>query len=82
MANIKATVTSQGNNLKSKVNPQKSITVSEYKLNASVRLEDLINIDSTEISDGALLVYSSNTSNWKATTKIENPNTQVNGGHY
>lgn len=69
-------------NIKARVTPQKRITVSEYKLNASAKLTDLNDIDFTNIADGALLVYNSNTSTWVATTQIENPNTQVNGGHY
>lgn len=80
---IKATVTPQGNNIKSRVNPQKSISVTEYRVDASaIRLGDLVDVDTSAVSDGAVLVYSGNSVSFEATTQIQNPNTKVNGGHY
>lgn len=80
---IKGRVTPQGNRVKGQVNSQQKITVSEYRVNVDrILLGDLFNVDTTNASDGAVLVFNGNTANFEATTRIENPNTQVNGGHY
>jgi hypothetical protein len=83
MANITAKVTPQGNTLKSRVNPQQKLQVTEYRVDTSnLRLGDLFDVNTSGATDGAVLVYSGNTVSFEATTEIKNPNTQVNGGHY
>lgn len=83
MANIKATVTTQGNVLKSRVNPQKKLTVTEFKLNSStIRLGDLLDVDTSAASDGALLLYNDDQQKFEATPNLDNRNTKINGGHY
>lgn len=83
MANITAKITPQGNQLKSRVNPQEKLQVTEYRVSAAnLRLGDLFDVDTSNATDGAVLVYSGNTVTFEATTEIKNPNTQVNGGHY
>ena len=69
--------------IKAVVTPQKEIQVTEYKINASsLRLDDIFDVDTSGASDGAVLVYSGDTSTFQATTIIENENTEVNGGNY
>ena len=83
MANIQARITPQGNVVKGKLNPQKNISVTEYRVDTqNIRLTDLFDVDTSQASDGALLVFSGETGNFKATTELKNENTQVNGGHY
>ena len=72
MADIKATI-----------NPQKKIQVTEYKVNTqSISLGDLFDVDTSNSSDGGLLVFSSNTSTYEVKTELDNKNTKINGGHY
>jgi len=83
MSDIKARITPQGNLVKGQLNPQKKITVTEYKVDAqNLTLSKLNDIDLSNASDGAVLVYDGNTSFFVATTEIKNKNTEVNGGHF
>lgn len=83
MANITAKITPQGHTLKSRVTPQQKLQVTEYRVNSnSIRLGDLFDVDTSNVSDGALLVYNANSSTFEVTTEITNSNTLINGGHY
>jgi hypothetical protein len=48
----------------------------------STKLEDLADVDSTDLKDGALLTYILSTQTWKVTNVIENSNTEINGGFF
>jgi hypothetical protein len=79
---IKATVT-QGGKTTAKVTPQQNILVTNYQVSTSnIALNDLIDVETGNLQDGALLTYSSNTNTWRALSVIENPNTEVNGGFF
>jgi hypothetical protein len=79
---IKATVTPNGTTT-ARVTPQQSILVTNYQVNtSSVTLNDLVDVETGNLQDGALLSYNANTQSWKAITSIENPNTEVNGGFF
>lgn len=72
MANIKATLT-----------PRRNVQVTNFKLNASTfRVGDIFDVDASNATDGAFLVYNSSSNTWEATTQIENANTVINGGSY
>ena len=69
--------------IKARVNPQKRITVTEYKVNASnLRLGDLLDVDTSGAEDGALLLYNNSQSKFEATPNLDNSNTKINGGNY
>lgn len=69
-------------NIKARLNPKKSITVAEYRLNNNTRLSDLLDVDTSNVSDGGLLLYNADSQKFEATTEIDNNNTNINGGHY
>ena len=70
-------------NIKARLNPQKNITVSEYRLNTgNVRLSDLLDVDTSNASDGSFLLYNGDQQKFEATTELDNNNTNINGGHY
>lgn len=80
---INAVVTQGGIKTTAKVTPQQNILVTNYQVSSSnIALEDLINVESGNMQDGALLTYSATTQTWKALTVIENPNTEINGGFF
>lgn len=82
MTTIKAKVT-QGRLTKAKVTPQQEVLVTAYRVNSSnVSLSDLVDVAVTGALDGALLVYNGDSETWEAKTILENPNTEVNGGHF
>jgi hypothetical protein len=66
-----------------RVTPQNRVLVTNYQVNASnIRITDLFDVDTTAVSDGALLVYRANTENWVATVNLDNINTIINGGNF
>ena len=48
----------------------------------SGRISELIDVDLTNLSDGAVLVYNGTTLKFTSTTFIENPHTTIDGGSY
>ena len=82
MANIKATVTPNGVTM-AKVTPQQNVLVTNYQVSSSnIALNDLVDVNTGNLQDGALLTYVASTQTWKALSVIENPNTEVNGGFF
>ncbi len=82
MTTIKATVTQNGKTL-AKVTPQQNILVTNYQVStSSITLDDLVDVQTGNLQDGALLTYDATTQTWKALSVIENPNTEVNGGFF
>ena len=69
--------------IRASVNPQKRIQVTQYKVDLNnLSISDLGGIDASAASDGALLVYNSQSGNFEAKTIIDNANTVLNGGFY
>lgn len=82
MTNIRAIVTPNGVT-KAKVTPQQEILVTSYSVRSNdLNLNDLGDIDISQLADGALLVYDGDTQKWQATALIEKENTNFNGGHF
>jgi hypothetical protein len=80
--NIKAKLT-QTRAIGAKLNTNQNFLVTNYQLNASsIRLGDLIDIDVSGVSDGAVILYDETSSRWVATTRIDNINTIINGGNF
>jgi hypothetical protein len=70
-------------NIKAKITPNQSFLVTNYQINAStIRLVDLFDVDGTDQTDGAMLVYKATASKWVTTTQIDNINTIINGGNF
>ena len=80
--NIKAVVT-QGTTTTAKVTPQQNILVTNYQVSTSnITLDDLSDVVTGNLQDGALLTYDQPSQTWRAQTVIENPNTEINGGFF
>jgi len=70
-------------NIKATVNPNQRLLVTNYSVSGStLRLGDLFDVDTSNTTDGALLVFSGTTNKFEATDTLENVNTQINGGNY
>ena len=83
MTRIRASVNSARNSVQGLVNPQKKIQVTQYKVDAeNILFSDINGVDVDSASDGALLVYNSQSGNFEAKTIIDNANTVLNGGFY
>lgn len=69
--------------IKATINPQKKIQVTNYTVNAqNIRFGDLFDVDTSNSTDGGLLVYNGETSTFEVTPELNNTNTKINGGHY
>lgn len=80
---IKAVVTSSGDIVKARLTPQKNFLVTNYRINAaSITVGDLIDVNTSGATDGALLSYNGDNSQWEARTEIDNNNTIINGGNF
>ena len=80
---IKAVVTQNGDLIKAKATPQKNLLVTNYRLNVSdISFGDLQDVNTDAATDGSLLTYNGNTSQWEAKTEINNNNTIINGGNF
>lgn len=84
MSNIKAKITPQSDLLvKAKLTPQNKLLVTNYQINTSnIKMDDLLDVDTSQQEDGAVLLYNGGTERWVATRRMENENTIINGGHY
>lgn len=72
-----------GNGIKSRLTSRNDFLVTNYSVNpGSISVGDLFDIDITQLSDGSVLIYSSNREVWEATPIMDNKNTIINGGHY
>lgn len=79
---IRATVTQNGKTTAA-VTPQQSILVSSYRANpTTTNLGDLADVDTTTVTDGSLLAYNASSQKWEATTIIEKPSVELNGGFF
>jgi hypothetical protein len=79
---ITATITPSGKTT-AKVTPQQNILVTNYQISATnITLNDLSDVATGNLQDGAILSYNSASNSWRAITVIENPNTEVNGGFF
>jgi len=75
MSDIKATVNTQKTVLKGKLTPNERVLVTKYNVGVPVTggsINGAPDIDISGLADGAMLVWSSNSSLWIATTQIEN----------
>lgn len=77
MANIKATIT-----------PANRLLVTNYAVGGtagSIQLSNLFDVDATNLTDGAILVYKqtgAGVGKWTATTELDNEETVLEGGTF
>lgn len=84
MTNIRAKVTpTSGTALKAKVTPSNEFLVTNYSVNAgNIKLGDIFDVDISNVSDGAVILYNGNREVWEATPLMNNQNTIINGGNF
>ncbi len=69
-------------NIKAKVKQQKEITAKTVKVGGSIRLGDLLDVDTTAQSDGVMMIFNGTTGKYEVTTQIQNENLNIIGGTY
>jgi hypothetical protein len=71
--------------LRSKIKLDTPVTVRTFALGiTSLNLLDLNDIDATELTDGAMMIYDADTAKFKLTATIDHPRSKVKiiGGKY
>ena len=82
MTSIKARI-QQVNKLKAAAHQQKEITAQTVKVSASgIRLGDLADVDTSQQSDGVMMIYNAAIGKYEVTTQIQNENLNIIGGTY
>lgn len=71
MANIKATI-----------NKQAKVRARTVEVGAGVRLTDLVDIDATNLDNGAMIIYDLAQQKFLLTNQIDNPDLRIIGGSY
>jgi len=66
-------------NVRATVRDESGVRV-RSNISVSKRLEEFTNIDSTNLQDGSVLVYKTNTSRWTSTRLLNQQN--VDGGEF
>jgi len=82
VTSIKARI-QQVNKLKAAAHQQKEITAQTVKVSASgIRLGDLADVDTSQQSDGVMMIYNAAIGKYEVTTQIQNENLNIIGGTY
>lgn len=71
--------------LRSKIKLETPVTVRTFALGiTSLNLLDLNDVDATELTDGAMMIYDADTAKFKLTATIDHPRSKVKiiGGKY
>lgn len=71
---------SQTNRIRSNLNQNPRVQVKTISLSGRISLNQIEEIDMTNASDGAVLLYDGGVSKFKATTTMNNQNTNIFGG--
>ena len=84
MTNIRAKITpDDGTGIKARVTATNDFLVTNYVVNiGNIVLGDIFDVDTSSVSDGAVILYNGNRQAWEATTLMDNENTMINGGNF
>jgi hypothetical protein len=71
----------QTNRVNARVNQTSNIVAETVQISAAgLKLEDLANVDSTNIAEGALLVYNATTEQFETTNELSSENLIISAG--
>lgn len=71
----------QTNRVNARVNQTSNIVAETVQISsAGLKLEDLANVDSTNIAEGALLVYNATTEQFETTNELSSENLTISAG--
>ena len=71
----------QTNRVNARVNQTSNIVAETVQISAAgLKLEDLANVDSTNIAEGALLVYNATSEQFETTNELSSENLTISAG--
>lgn len=68
--------------LKGVLQPTKTIQAKTVAVTPPISLLDLIDIDSSLLSDGSIMIYDETTRTFLLKSEVQNPNTKIIGGSF
>lgn len=68
--------------IQAKITQQRPIQARTVSIGQPQRLTDLADIDSSELANGATLIYDLASQTFKLTNEMDNPDTKIIGGKY
>ena len=68
--------------VKAKIRKPKEIVAQTVKIGGTLRLGDLVDVDTSNQSGGAMMIFNDNTGRYEVTTQLQNENLNIIGGTY
>jgi len=68
--------------VKAKIRKPQEIVAQTVKISGTLRLGDLVDVDTGNQSDGAMMIFNENTGSYEVTTQLQNENLNIIGGTY
>lgn len=68
--------------IKATINKQARVRARTVEVGAGVRLTDLVDVDTTNLDNGAMLIYDLAQQKFLLTNRIDNPDLRIIGGIY
>ena len=68
--------------VKAKIRKPKEIVAQTVKIGGTLRLGDLVDVDTSNQSGGAMMIFNENTGRYEVTTQLQNENLNIIGGTY
>lgn len=68
--------------VKAKIRKPQEIVAQTVKISGTLRLGDLVDVDTGNQSDGAMMIFNENTGRYEVTTQLQNENLNIIGGTY
>jgi len=58
------------------------LTAKSVAVSPPVKFTDMTDVDSSQLSDGAMIIYEASTQKFSVRTDVDNPNTKIIGGSF
>lgn len=68
--------------VKAKIRKPQEIVAQTVKISGTLRLGDLVDVNTENQSDGAMMIFNENTGRYEVTTQLQNENLNIIGGTY
>lgn len=68
--------------LKGKLGTQNNVQAKTVAVVPPSKLVDLVDVDTTLLGDGAVLIYNAYTNTFETKQEVDNPNTKIIGGAF
>lgn len=83
MSDIRGKISTTGGPIKTRLTSQQELQVAKFTVSAQqVNLTSLSDVDTTLLSDGAMLIYNADRELFEAKPDVDNPNTKIIGGSF